>query len=73
MNEMDVGAKVVWRPDDELGVVTAANSGGRWRNLPIANDVIVTDMKALRARSARERKSAEAAGHTEIVRFEDLE
>jgi hypothetical protein len=26
MNEMDVGAKVVWRPDDELGVVTAANS-----------------------------------------------
>jgi len=26
MSEIKVGAKVVWRPDDEMGVVTAANS-----------------------------------------------
>jgi hypothetical protein len=26
VSDMEVGSKVVWRPDDELGVVTAANS-----------------------------------------------
>jgi hypothetical protein len=26
MTDLEVGVKVVWRPDDELGVVTAVNS-----------------------------------------------
>jgi hypothetical protein len=39
----------------------------------LVDDVVVIHMEALRARADRERKAAEAAGHTEIVRFEDLE